>query len=96
MIDDEARVGMAVDQLGTLVEFAPAQEVDRQVVLDRRLEDPVEAGIEQGPAFARPIEGSELLGMATGESLAHLNHLVARGEALREPGVDGALRYRLR
>ena len=36
-----------------------------------------------------------VLGMATGESLAHLNHLVARGEAVREPGADGATRYRL-
>jgi hypothetical protein len=34
--------------------------------------------------------------MATGESLAHLNHLVARGEATREAGSDGVLRYRLR
>jgi hypothetical protein len=34
--------------------------------------------------------------MATGESLAHLNHLVARGEVAQEPGADGALRYQLR
>jgi hypothetical protein len=37
-----------------------------------------------------------LLGMATGESLAHLNHLMARGEALREAGADGVLRYHLK
>ncbi len=48
-----------------------------------------------GALFARPIEGPELLGMATGESLAHLNHLVALGEAVREAGDDGAYRYRL-
>jgi hypothetical protein len=34
--------------------------------------------------------------MATGESLAHLNHLVARGEAVREGGADGASRYWLK
>jgi hypothetical protein len=34
--------------------------------------------------------------MATGESLAHLNHLVARGEAVHEAGADGVLRYQLR
>jgi len=49
-----------------------------------------------GALFARPIEGSDLLGMATGESLAHVNHLVARGEVAQEPGADGALRYQLR
>ena len=34
--------------------------------------------------------------MATGESLAHLNYLVARGEASRELAADGALRYQMR
>ena len=34
--------------------------------------------------------------MATGESLAHLNHLVARGEASRELGADGTLLYQMR
>jgi glyoxylase-like metal-dependent hydrolase (beta-lactamase superfamily II) len=49
-----------------------------------------------GALFARPIDGqAELLGMATGESLAHLNHLLALGEALRETGADGVQRYRL-
>ena len=49
-----------------------------------------------GALFARPINGKgELLGMATGESLAHLNHLVAQGEAVGELGADGARRYRL-
>ena len=43
-----------------------------------------------------PIEGhSELLGMATGESLACLNYLVGRGEALRELDDDGIAWYRL-
>jgi len=45
--------------------------------------------------FARSIDGKgELLGMATGESLAHLNHLLARGEAVFEDGADGVRRYR--
>jgi glyoxylase-like metal-dependent hydrolase (beta-lactamase superfamily II) len=49
-----------------------------------------------GALFARQI-GSEaqLLGMATGESVAHLNYLVGRGEAVAEPDGDGVLRYRL-
>lgn len=42
--------------------------------------------------FARPI-GRDLLGLATGESLAHLNFLVARGEVLRSTGADGVDRY---
>ena len=48
-----------------------------------------------GALFARPIDSKgELLGMATGESLAHINHLVARGEAVAELGADGVRRYR--
>ena len=50
--------------------------------LRRALAEPKRAIDVFGALFARPIEGSELLGMATGESLAHLNHLVARGEAV--------------
>jgi glyoxylase-like metal-dependent hydrolase (beta-lactamase superfamily II) len=49
-----------------------------------------------GALFARSISGTgELLGMATGESIAHLNHLIARGEARRELDADGVYRYRL-
>jgi glyoxylase-like metal-dependent hydrolase (beta-lactamase superfamily II) len=49
-----------------------------------------------GALFARPIDGKgELLGMATGESLAHLNHLLTLGEAVAELGDDGVRRYRL-
>ena len=44
--------------------------------------------------FARPI-GDGLLGLATGESLAHLNHLVALGEAESRLDADGFKRYRL-
>ena len=63
--------------------------------LRRALAEPKRAIDVFGALFARPIEGSELLGMATGESLAHLNHLVARGEASRELAADGALRYQM-
>jgi glyoxylase-like metal-dependent hydrolase (beta-lactamase superfamily II) len=49
-----------------------------------------------GALFARRIDaGSELLGLATGESLAHLNHLLARGEAVATLAEDGVRRYRL-
>ena len=47
-----------------------------------------------GALFARPIDGKgELLGMATGESLAHINHLLALGEAVSTLGGDGVRRY---
>jgi glyoxylase-like metal-dependent hydrolase (beta-lactamase superfamily II) len=65
--------------------------------LRRSLTEPKRAIDVFGALFARPIDSKgELLGMATGESLAHLNHLMARGEALRETGVDGVHRYRLK
>ena len=49
-----------------------------------------------GALFARPINSQgELLGMATGESLAHLNHLLARGEAVVQADEAGVRRYRL-
>jgi hypothetical protein len=34
--------------------------------------------------------------MATGESIAHLNYLLERGEAVRETGSDGCHWYRMR
>lgn len=46
-----------------------------------------------GALFARPI-GPELAGMATGESLAHINCLIARGKAVREDDSDGVAWYR--
>jgi glyoxylase-like metal-dependent hydrolase (beta-lactamase superfamily II) len=45
--------------------------------------------------FRRPV-GLEMLGMATGESIAHLNCLLGRGVALREPDASGVLWYRSR
>ncbi len=64
--------------------------------LRRALAEPKRAIDVFGALFARPIEGAQLLGMATGESLAHLNYLVARGEVVRESGDDGASRYWLK
>jgi glyoxylase-like metal-dependent hydrolase (beta-lactamase superfamily II) len=50
-----------------------------------------------GALFARSITGTgDLLGMATGESIAHLNHLIALGEAIREVDPDGVYRYRMK
>ncbi|WP_370307852.1 MBL fold metallo-hydrolase [Sinimarinibacterium flocculans] len=43
--------------------------------------------------YRRPIDG-ELLGLATGEALAHLNYLWARGQIVRERAADGVDRYR--
>jgi len=46
-----------------------------------------------GSLFARKI-GPEVLGMATGESLAHLNCLMGRGQVVAEPDEQGVLWYR--
>lgn len=46
-----------------------------------------------GALFSRPINGSTLLGMATGESLANLNYLLARGEIAVETDEEGVARY---
>ena len=46
--------------------------------------------------FARQIDTrSEQLGLATGETVAHLNYLRQRGEVAVLAGDDGAWRYRL-
>ncbi|MES0873185.1 MBL fold metallo-hydrolase [Sinimarinibacterium thermocellulolyticum] len=44
--------------------------------------------------YKRPIDGDELLGLATGEALAHLNYLRLRGRVERRRGADGVDRYR--
>lgn len=61
--------------------------------LERSLAEPKRAVDVFGGLFARRIEGG-LLGMATGESLAHLNRLVREGRARRETGADGVWRWR--
>ncbi len=49
-----------------------------------------------GALFARPIDTrSELLGLATGETIANLNYLIHRGEVQAELRADGQLWYRL-
>jgi glyoxylase-like metal-dependent hydrolase (beta-lactamase superfamily II) len=45
-----------------------------------------------GILFRRPV-GGELLTMATGESVAHLNCLIRRGQALREVDDSGVAWY---
>lgn len=47
--------------------------------------------------FGRSIGQADvaLLGMATGETMACLNHLLRKGEALREVGADGVAWYRM-
>lgn len=64
--------------------------------LKRTLAEPKRAIDVFGALFARQIPESNvpLLGMATGESIACLNWLLARGEAVRELRDDGAYWYR--
>jgi glyoxylase-like metal-dependent hydrolase (beta-lactamase superfamily II) len=66
--------------------------------LRRSLQEPKRAVDVFGALFARPIGESDvaLLGMATGESVACLNHLVRRGEASRDIDVDGVAWYRMK
>ncbi len=64
--------------------------------LKRSLAEPRRVIDVFGALFARTIEGrGDLLHMATGEALANLNHLLARGEVTRTVGDDGAYRYQL-
>ncbi len=56
--------------------------------LERRLAEPRRAIDVFSSLFARPI-GDGVLGMATGESVAHLNYLVGKGLARRETDAEG-------
>jgi glyoxylase-like metal-dependent hydrolase (beta-lactamase superfamily II) len=58
-----------------------------------KLAEPRRAVDTFGALFARPI-GPDLLGMATGEALAHLNCLIGRGLAVREADANGVNWYR--
>lgn len=61
--------------------------------LKQRLSEPKRV-IDIFPAiFGRKID-DEIIGMATGEALAHLNCLIGRGQAARETGPDGVDLYR--
>lgn len=61
--------------------------------LEKTLAEPKRAIDVFGALFARPI-GPELMGMATGESLAHINCLIERGKAVAEVDADGVTWYR--
>lgn len=58
--------------------------------LERSLAEPKRAIDVFSSLFARPI-GKAVLGMATGESVAHLNYLAAKGLARREMDGDGVI-----
>ncbi len=59
--------------------------------LRKRLAEAPRRVIDTFPAlFGRKID-AEALGMATGEALAHLNRLIARGEAAAAEDADGVL-----
>ena len=45
MVDDESRVGVAIDQRSARVQIVPAQDVEWKVVTNGRACNPVEAGI---------------------------------------------------
>jgi len=60
------------------------------------LQEPKRA-VDVFPAlFSRKISGEDphMLGLATGESIAHLNFLIGRGEVLAQPDGEGVLWYR--
>ncbi len=59
----------------------------------KSLAEPKRAVDVFGSLFARKI-GPDLLGMATGEALAHLNCLIGRGAAVAETDADGVAWYR--
>jgi len=61
--------------------------------LEKKLAEPKRVVDTFGALFARPI-GSDLLGMATGEALAHLNCLIRRGRIRRELDAEGVAWYR--
>lgn len=60
--------------------------------LEDMLQQPKRANEVFGALFRRPIT-DDLVHMATGESLAHLNCLIGRGVARRFLGDDGVARY---
>ena len=61
--------------------------------LRRSIGKPVRAIDVFGALFARGINDRHLLSLATGESVAHLNYLVHRGEACAVPDGDGVVWY---
>ncbi|MCB1995339.1 MAG: MBL fold metallo-hydrolase [Burkholderiaceae bacterium] len=64
--------------------------------LRRSLAEPKRVMDLFGALFARPIDArSEVLGLATGETVAHLNYLRALGELEVTEGDDGVWRFQL-
>ena len=64
--------------------------------LERTLEacaQPQTAVVVLRALFKRELDAHQL-GFATGETLAHLHHLMAKGQVAREIGADGVWRYR--
>jgi glyoxylase-like metal-dependent hydrolase (beta-lactamase superfamily II) len=61
-------------------------------VLHRLKQEPRRAVDLFGALFARKI-GADLIGMATGEAIAHTNCLIGRGLARREVDAEGIARY---
>jgi glyoxylase-like metal-dependent hydrolase (beta-lactamase superfamily II) len=65
----------------------------RLEVLYEHLAEPCRAVDTFGALFARRVPGSHLM-MATGEAIAHLNYLLAAGEAIVEMDAQGVHWYR--
>ncbi len=61
--------------------------------LEKMIAEPKRSIDVFGVLFKRRIT-QDLIGMATGESLAHLNCLISRGQAVREPDAQGVDWYR--
>lgn len=61
--------------------------------LEQVLDEPRRAVDVFGALFTRPI-GASVLGMATGEAVAHLNRLVKAGRASRDRDADGVWWWR--
>jgi glyoxylase-like metal-dependent hydrolase (beta-lactamase superfamily II) len=62
--------------------------------LRERLAEPRRVVDVFGALFRRPIDTPQLLSMATGETLAHLNRLIAQGDAIATVDEDGVAWYR--
>ena len=87
----EKYVTAVLDAAGGLPLLVPA--IGRELQLEELLETPKRVIDVFEALFARPITAG-LLGMATGESRAHLNYLEMTGRAMRESDAHGVLWWR--